>query len=106
MCSLDLTAFGDIDLNGVAVSCHSMPMFHALGMFQISAAARITFTSSILFCLLTRLFHQTISGCFMTTFPPASPPIFPTAETVFEGAKATGADLIAGVPSFLEVRAA
>ena len=39
----------------------------------------------------------------MTTFPPASPPTFPTAETVFEGAKATSADLITVIPAFLEV---
>ena len=39
----------------------------------------------------------------MTTFPPVSPPVFPTAETVFEGARATGADLITVIPAFLEV---
>ena len=34
-----LTAFGEVDLKGMAVSCHSLPMFHAMGILQIGAAA-------------------------------------------------------------------
>ena len=47
-------AFGEVDLNGVAVSCHSIPMFHAMGMFQIGAAACSTLWS--LFYVLNLLY--------------------------------------------------
>ena len=35
---------------------------------------------------------------------PASPPIFPTPENVFDNAIATGADYVSTVPPFVEVR--
>ena len=40
----------------------------------------------------------------LATFPPLSPPRFPTPDNVFEGVVKTSADLVMAAPSFVEVR--
>ncbi|THU90375.1 acetyl-CoA synthetase-like protein [Dendrothele bispora CBS 962.96] len=64
------------------VSMHSIPMFHAMGMFHLAWV----FTC----------------GFVCATFPPQLPPVQPTPENVFNGAVKTDVDYIVCVPSLVE----
>ncbi|KAK7470222.1 hypothetical protein VKT23_001657 [Stygiomarasmius scandens] len=74
--------FGERDLTGKTVSMHTVPMFHAMGMFHLSFAITTGFT-----CV---------------TFPPQLPPIQPTPENGIDGAMKTDVDYVLCVPSMLE----
>ena len=39
-CSDAQQAYGDLDLNGLRVSVHSLPMFHAMEVLQIGSTVR------------------------------------------------------------------
>ncbi|THV01989.1 acetyl-CoA synthetase-like protein [Dendrothele bispora CBS 962.96] len=75
-------SFGERDLTGQTVSMHSIPMFHAMGMFHLAWV----FTC----------------GFICATFPPQLPPVQPTPENVFNGAVKTDVDYIVCVPSLVE----
>ncbi|THV01944.1 acetyl-CoA synthetase-like protein, partial [Dendrothele bispora CBS 962.96] len=74
--------FGERDLTGQTISMHSMPMFHALGMFHLAWVVT--------------------SGFVCATFPPQLPPVQPTPENVFNGTVKTDVDYVLCVPSLVE----
>lgn len=93
--------YGDIDFAGLVMGCHAMPMFHGMGVLQISSAVRILIRQHILDLYLT--LSQASSGLVIATFRPTSPATFPTPVNVFAEAVATKSALICCVPSFVEV---
>ncbi|KAI5119742.1 hypothetical protein M0805_008672 [Coniferiporia weirii] len=74
--------FGERDMCGVRFACHSIPMYHGLGVMQTCWTA--------------------ISGITLTAFQPSNPPIIPGPDNVFKESMETQSDLILCVPSFLE----
>ncbi|KAI1788607.1 acetyl-CoA synthetase-like protein [Ganoderma leucocontextum] len=74
--------YGEVDLTGITFACPGTPMFHAQGVsFYLTSV---------------------VSGLILGVFPPASPPIFPTPENVFENAVASGGDYVVAFPPFVE----
>ena len=76
------TDFGEQDLCDVRFACHSLPMFHAMGMVQPCWAAA--------------------TGVVLTSFEPKSPAPLLTPDTLLCGARDTKADMIFCVPNFIE----
>ncbi|ESK85205.1 acetyl-CoA synthetase-like protein [Moniliophthora roreri MCA 2997] len=70
------------DLRGQVMSCHSIELFHTLGLFF--------------------LFWTPASGLIMATFKPASPAVLPSAENCFHGIKTTQATYALTHTRFLE----
>ncbi|KDQ56520.1 hypothetical protein JAAARDRAFT_294258 [Jaapia argillacea MUCL 33604] len=77
-----IPSFGQVDLASVIMGCHSMPMFHAMGVLQLTIAAT--------------------TGITMSVFAPASPATFPTPTNVFEGTMITRSQLVCCAPTFIE----
>ncbi|KAI0719505.1 acetyl-CoA synthetase-like protein [Cerioporus squamosus] len=75
--------YGEVDLTLAVLSIHGTPMFHGIGM--------------IMLCFATN------NGMTLTTFPPSSPPIFPTPENVFDGVVKTSSEYVMTAPAFLEI---
>lgn len=74
--------YGERDLCGKRMACHSMPMYHAMGyLLSIWAAS---------------------SGIVMTVFRPQSPAQKPTVEDTFAASLESRSDIIFTVPSFVE----
>ncbi|CCM06520.1 uncharacterized protein FIBRA_08792 [Fibroporia radiculosa] len=74
--------YGELDITGLIFSTHMMPMFHGMGIMHVILGASC--------------------GATVAAFAPKSPPAAPTAETVFQGAKACGCDIIIVTPAFVE----
>ncbi|KAJ8094466.1 hypothetical protein PM082_010900 [Marasmius tenuissimus] len=74
--------FGEQDWTGKVLSLHVMPMYHGMGVLQLTWAAGV--------------------GLVVAGFEPKVPSISPTPENLFEGARSTSSDIILCVPSFLE----
>ncbi|KLO14348.1 acetyl-CoA synthetase-like protein [Schizopora paradoxa] len=74
--------FGERDMTGVRLSCHSLPMFHGMGVVQTGWTA--------------------MAGIVISTFQPKSPAIQPNAESVIKGCIETRSDMIFCFPSFVE----
>ncbi|THV01949.1 acetyl-CoA synthetase-like protein [Dendrothele bispora CBS 962.96] len=74
--------FGERDLTGQTVSMHSVPTFHAMGMFHLAWVVT--------------------SGFVCATFPPQLPPVQPTPENVFNSAVKADVDYVLCVPSLVE----
>ncbi|KAK7472181.1 hypothetical protein VKT23_000303 [Stygiomarasmius scandens] len=74
--------FGQRDLTGKVFSMHTIPVFHAMGMFHLS------FTIGC--------------GIVWATFPPQLPPIQPTPENGIDGAIKADVDYVLCVPSMIE----
>ncbi|KAF8908295.1 acetyl-CoA synthetase-like protein [Mucidula mucida] len=70
------------DMCDMVLSLHVMPMYHGMGVLQISWTA--------------------CAGLVLGVFEPRSPAIFPTPENLFEAAKLTETDVVFCVPSFIE----
>ncbi|EIN09240.1 acetyl-CoA synthetase-like protein [Punctularia strigosozonata HHB-11173 SS5] len=68
-----IPALGEIDFAGIRLGCHSVPMFHALG--------------------LTILLWAPACGFVISTFPP---------DRVIQGAIHTKSEIVFSVPSFIE----
>ncbi|EPQ58591.1 acetyl-CoA synthetase-like protein, partial [Gloeophyllum trabeum ATCC 11539] len=77
-----LPYFGETKLCGKVLSCHSLPMFHAMGAIQLMWTA--------------------MNGLIMSAFAPADPPIVPSPDRVFEDAIGTGSNFVFCVPAFVE----
>ncbi|THU99130.1 acetyl-CoA synthetase-like protein [Dendrothele bispora CBS 962.96] len=77
--------YGEIDVGSQVLSAHSVPMFHLMGVIQIA--------------------WTSILGLTLGVFPPTSPPVIPTPESVFSSAIASKCTLFYCVPSFLEALA-
>ncbi|RPD67101.1 acetyl-CoA synthetase-like protein [Lentinus tigrinus ALCF2SS1-7] len=74
---------GEVDLTLSVLSVHGTPMFHGIGMIMLCFAAN--------------------NGMTLTTFPPSSPPTFPTPENVFDGVVKTSSEYVMTAPAFLEI---
>ncbi|KAI0350279.1 acetyl-CoA synthetase-like protein [Trametes cingulata] len=72
----------DIDISRSIIGCHGTPMYHGLGSDMFAAAP--------------------MCGLVLATFRPASPPIVPSPDAVWDGIVATKADYTWGVPFFVE----
>ncbi|KAH8116797.1 hypothetical protein DFH11DRAFT_1687657 [Phellopilus nigrolimitatus] len=74
--------FGERDLCGRRIACHSLPIFHGMGA--------------------TLVLFSALSGLVLATFQPSSPAILPNSDNVMKGSMDTKSDIIFCVPSFLE----
>ncbi|KAF8895224.1 hypothetical protein BD779DRAFT_1498243 [Infundibulicybe gibba] len=74
--------FGEQDLTGQVFSLHTIPMFHAMGVFQ--------------------LFWTASTGLVLAAFEPKSPPVVPTLEKLYHAAVRTETDIILCVPTLIE----
>ncbi|CCM06250.1 uncharacterized protein FIBRA_08499 [Fibroporia radiculosa] len=74
--------YGEVDLAGVVMGFHSLPLFHGLGLLHI--------------CFLPSC------GIILATFPPANPATMPTPQNVFDGVQGTQSELVCCVPAFIE----
>ncbi|KAJ7206143.1 hypothetical protein B0H12DRAFT_1243356 [Mycena haematopus] len=74
--------YGQIDLCGHILSAHAVPMFHLMGVIQLSWTA--------------------LCGLTIAVFPPSFPLTIPTPDRVFDGAVATKSTLMFCAPAFLE----
>lgn len=78
-----LPYYGEMDLTGVTIACHAVPMFHGMGIVQLNFAVS--------------------SGLVVSMFKPHSPPTIPDPVNTLRGALTTKSDLVAVVPAFIEV---
>ncbi|KAF8889040.1 acetyl-CoA synthetase-like protein [Infundibulicybe gibba] len=74
--------FGARDLCEAVFASHGVTMFHAIGLNTIPWLA--------------------VTGLVMATFPPVSPAIIATPDSVYNGAVESRSDYIFGVPSFVK----
>ncbi|KAF9012818.1 acetyl-CoA synthetase-like protein [Hymenopellis radicata] len=74
------------DMCDMVLSLHVMPMYHGMGILQLSWTAS----------------RSACAGLVLGVFEPRSPAIFPTPENLFEAAKLTETDVVFCVPSFIE----
>lgn len=88
-------------MTGVKLACHSMPMFHGMGIAQTGWA--VSFSSSYSMSL-TECSPETMCGLVVTAFKPQSPAVSLTPDLVIQGAINTASDVMFCVPSFVEVR--
>jgi len=90
--------WGEMDLCGHIVSCHAMPVFHAISLLQITL---------VVSAISSKHFHsnkfQPSVGLVMAVFKPAFPAVLPNPQNVLEGMIATKCSIGAAVPTFLEV---
>lgn len=99
--------YGEIDLTGLRWSCHAVPMFHAMGVFQtgwtvcFSSLVSFTCMNAVLILICSAL--KASCGYTLTVNPPHSPPIPTTPESVIEGVRKTKSDFVFCVPSFVEM---
>ncbi|KAI0795720.1 acetyl-CoA synthetase-like protein [Abortiporus biennis] len=70
------------DIAGLVMSCHSTPVFHAIGIAQLIYAAS--------------------GGLTLSTFKPSIPPVFPTPDRIFESMIKTRCQMGMFVPMFVE----
>ncbi|KAJ3520636.1 hypothetical protein NM688_g9133 [Phlebia brevispora] len=73
---------GEQDLCGQRLACHSMPMYHGMGLMQTLWTG--------------------CAGLVITAFKPHVPAIAPTPELVITGSVTTQSDIVFCVPSFVE----
>ncbi|KAJ7665037.1 acetyl-CoA synthetase-like protein [Mycena polygramma] len=74
--------FGEVDLCGVVVGMHVAPIFHAMGLSNLTWPAT--------------------SGMIIGVFRPSSPPVAPTPKNYLDGIIATESKILLCVPSFVE----
>ncbi|TFK37077.1 hypothetical protein BDQ12DRAFT_608601 [Crucibulum laeve] len=74
--------FGETDICGRILSNHALPFFHAMGVVSLTWA--------------------TMSGLTVSNFPPRSPPMVSTPDSVYTSAVGARSRLIFCVPTFLE----
>ncbi|OCB92288.1 acetyl-CoA synthetase-like protein [Sanghuangporus baumii] len=74
--------FGEHDMCGTRFACHSMPMFHGMGVMQTGWTAA--------------------TGLIITGFDPRIPGVLPNPDTIIESSIASKSDIIFCVPSFIE----
>lgn len=75
--------YGELDWTGRVLACHAVPMFHGMGIVQITLAPS--------------------SGLVVGMFKPRAPATIPDPVNTLLGAIATKSDIILSVPLFLEV---
>ncbi|TCD63425.1 putative NRPS-like protein biosynthetic cluster [Steccherinum ochraceum] len=73
---------GRVDLAGVTVGWHVMPLYHGMGSLGF--------------------FFSSGSGMTMAVFKPQSPATVPTAENFFESVRSSRCEMVCCVPTFLE----
>ncbi|KAI0769296.1 acetyl-CoA synthetase-like protein [Trametes elegans] len=77
-----ISYFGDLDLCGLRISRHGMPMFHMLGALIVPWVV--------------------CTGVVGAMFRPTSPPIMPTTDTILQAVLATKSDISGAVPAMIE----
>ncbi|KXN82193.1 Polyketide synthase HetM [Leucoagaricus sp. SymC.cos] len=77
-----LPYYGEIDMGGMAIAAHSVPIFHAMGAVQI--------------------IWTICAGTVMACFRPVSPPIIPTPDIFLREIVATKSQIVFCVPIFVE----
>lgn len=77
-----LPYYGEIDMGGMAIAAHSLPLFHAMGAIQTV--------------------WTVCSGTVMACFRPSSPPIIPTPDIFLREIVATRSQIVFCVPVFVE----
>lgn len=104
-CYNAVKGFGERDLTGQRLACHSMPMYHGMGLMQVGWTVReIPYLDSAeIITQRIRSFQQAFSGLVLTVFMSTIPATVPTPESVIKGAMDTKSDLMFCVPSFVEV---
>lgn len=93
--------FGEIDFTGRRFSCHSMPMYHGMGMMQ--TAWTVSLKKDDCPQNTNGPPFKATSGLVVTAFEPRSPAIFPDPDTVMKASMDTKSDILFCVPSFVEV---
>ncbi|OBZ74288.1 L-aminoadipate-semialdehyde dehydrogenase large subunit [Grifola frondosa] len=74
--------YGDVDMCGVHLASHTLPMFHVIGA-------------------LTTLWTA-CAGVVLTVFKPTTPPIFPAPDVFLDALVATRSEIAYCVPAFVE----
>ena len=90
--------WGEKNLCGQILSCHAVPIFHAISFFPISlvvSAISSSYSYSDSF--------QPSVGLVMAVFRPAFPAVLPNPQNVFERMVITNCSIGVVVPTFLEV---
>ncbi|KAF8510926.1 hypothetical protein BU17DRAFT_55015 [Hysterangium stoloniferum] len=77
------TNIGGADMSKHRIAVHGLPVFHAMGYFVISWAAR--------------------TGMSVAVFPPCDPPIAPSYANLLEAAIACQSTVMFSVPIFIEI---
>jgi len=85
-------------LCGQIVSCHAIPVFHAISLFPISLVVSTIFSSHS----YSNRFQPSV-GLVMAVFRPAVPAVLPNPQKVFERMVITNCSIGVVVPIFLEV---
>ncbi|KAJ8508691.1 hypothetical protein ONZ45_g9065 [Pleurotus djamor] len=78
-----LPYYGDVDICGLPIAAHVLPMFHAMGS--------------------TQLVWSACAGSVVACFRPTSPPILPTPDVFLKSIVESGSKIVFCVPSFVEV---
>jgi hypothetical protein len=92
---------GQWDMTGVRLACHSMPMFHGMGIAQVGWTVSWALADKAWLPLTPAT--QATAGLVITAFKPQTPAVAPTADLVLKGAIDTSSDIVFCVPSFVEV---
>ncbi|KIP01948.1 hypothetical protein PHLGIDRAFT_319891 [Phlebiopsis gigantea 11061_1 CR5-6] len=74
--------YGEQDLTGVKFACHSLAIFHAIGIIQTCFSASV--------------------GNIMTAFKPQSPARVPAPDIMIDAVRITKSEVLLCVPSFVE----
>ncbi|ETW76160.1 tridomain enzyme adenylation-thiolation-dehydrogenase [Heterobasidion irregulare TC 32-1] len=77
-----LPCYGQVDLCGMIMGVHVVPLFHVMGIDNI--------------------FRAVATGMVLGVYKPSSPPAIPTPESYLEEALAINSSIIYCVPSFVE----
>ena len=72
-----------MDLAGVLLACHAVPMFHGMGVVQLNYAVSC--------------------GIVISVFKPRAPATIPDPINTLHGALVTKSDIVVVVPAFIEV---
>jgi hypothetical protein len=90
--------WGGTGLWGEIVSCHAIPIFHALSIFPLFLVVSAIFSSYS----YSNRFQPSV-GLVMAVLRPAVPAVLPNPKNVFEGMVMTNCSLGVSVPTYLEV---
>lgn len=89
-------------MTGVKLACHSMPMYHGMGIAQTGWSVSILTMLEIPVAECS--IAQATAGLVVTAFKPQVPAVAPTPDLVLQSAIDSMSDIIFCVPSFVEVR--
>lgn len=85
---------------GTVYAIHAAPMFHGMGLVQLSIIVS-PFFAILLLCVSDAL--QASAGLVLAVYRPASPPLIPTPDNFWDAIVRTRSELIACAPVFVQV---